>query len=66
MIDRVKLAAELDAQLDEGTTPRELVDTVTRHAQAAADEKGRGDDPGYVVALDYAELLMGLAAKPPQ
>jgi hypothetical protein len=58
--DRTKLIAELQAQLEEGCRPSDLVEIVNRHAQAAADEHGH--DLGYALALELAELMLAIGS----
>ena len=60
LIDRTKLIAELQAQLEEGCRPSDLVEMVNRHAQAAADEHGH--DLGYALALELAELMLAIGS----
>ena len=60
LIDRTKLIAELQAKLEEGCRPSDLVEIVNRHAQAAADEHGH--DLGYALALELAELMLAIGS----
>ena len=60
LIDRTKLIAELQARLEEGCRPSDLVEMVNRHAQAAADEHGH--DLGYALALELAELMLAIGS----